>query len=241
MPSAEPDKQSLVPWSGEAFRLFPTRFPPVNVYDGLIANDRHEEVAKVEAITNPRLRSEERLRTSLQGPSTARLQNWNLAPFAYGNPDGTTFFSEDRPCLELGLERQTALAVSVRKRETFLAATNQRPTGLDMRMLRSPVEGLFWDLRSLEPRPAGLDENDRRKLGARLPKGAQGILYNPVERPLGTCVAIIDGDALKRSEQSTHFRYLWDGSRISLLYAFDRKGKTISAEELSGAGDVLAA
>jgi hypothetical protein len=241
MPSAEPDKQPLVQWSGEAFRLFPTRFPPVNVYDGLIANDRHEEVVRIEALTNPRLRSEERLRTSLQGPSDARLQNWNLAPFAYGNPEGTTFFSEDRPCLELGLERQTALAISVTKREAFLAATNQRPTGLDMRMLRSPVDGLFWDLRGVEPCLAELTESDRRKLGANLPEGAQGILYNPVERPLGTCIAIIDGAVLKRSEQSTHFRYLWDGSRISLLYAFDRKGKTILAEELSGAGDVLAA
>jgi hypothetical protein len=241
MRNAEPENGSLIKWSGDAFRLFPTRFPPVNVYDGLVANDRHEEVATVEALTNPRLRSLHRLRSSLETTSDPRLQNWNLAPFAYGNPDGTTFFGEGTPCLELALERQTALAISVCKREAFLSATNQGPTGLDMRMLRSPVEGLFWDLRSLEDRPATMTEGQRRKLGASLPEGAQGILYNPVERPIGTCVSIIDGAVLKRSEQSAHFRYLWDGKRIPLLYAFDRKGRTIRADELAGPGDILAA
>lgn len=115
MPSAGLERASLTQWSGEAFRLIPSRFPPVNVYDGLIANERQEELVAAENLTNPRLRSLHRLSAVANSAAAAdpRLQNWNLAPFAYGNPDGSLFFGEDRPCLEMALERQTALAVSV--------------------------------------------------------------------------------------------------------------------------------
>ncbi len=44
MPSAEVENAPVVNWSGDAYRLIPSRFPPVNVYQGLIANDRLEEV-----------------------------------------------------------------------------------------------------------------------------------------------------------------------------------------------------
>lgn len=243
MPSVAPENASLVKWSGEAFRLIPSRFPPVNVYEGVIASDRHDEIVAVENITNPRLRSLSRLQQSAQIDSDAdpRLQNWNLAPFAYGNPDGTTFFGEDRPCLELSFERQTALAVSVAKRESFMQNTGEAPIGLDMRMLCTPVSGTFWDLRDVEQPPVGLDEELRRKIGARMPEGAEGILYRPLERPTGTCIAIVTGDVLQRSQQTVHFRYVWDGKRISLLYAFDRKGTPIEAAALASDNDVLAA
>lgn len=243
MPSVALDAAALVAWSGKAFRLIPSRFPPVNVYDGLIANDRQDEIVAVENITNPRLRSLDRLQQQAQGKPDAnpRLQNWNLAPFAYGNPDGSTFFGEDRPCLELAFERQTALAVSVSKRQLFMEATNEAPIGLDMRMLSTPVSGTFWDLRDVGILPAQLPEVQRRELGARMPEEAQGILYRPAERPIGTCLSIVTGDVLDRSQQTVHFRYLWDGKCISLLYSFDKKGTRIEAAALASDKDVLAA
>ncbi len=243
MPSAALENAPLVKWSGQAFRLIPSRFPPINVYEGLIANARHAEVVAVENITNPRLRSLGRLRQTAQGDAGTdpRLQNWNLAPFAYGNPDGSTFFGEDRPCLEVALERQTALAVSVAKRQSFMEATQEAPIGLDMRMLCTPMTGTFWDLRNVADAPAGLKEKQRRAVGANMPEGAQGILYRPVERPAGTCLAIVTGEVLQRSQQTVHFRYVWDGKRISLLYAFDNKGTPIEADALASDIDVLAA
>jgi hypothetical protein len=241
MPSAAHEDASLTKWSGEAFRLIPSRFPPVSVYDGLIANDRHDELVTAENITNPRLRSLSRLSQSSNGSADPKLQNWNLAPFAYGNPDGTTFFGEDRPCLELAMERQTALAVSVARRQSFMEATREAPIGLDMRMLCTPVSGTFWDLRDVADLPAALNENQRRELGAKMPDGAEGILYRPVERPAGTCLAVITGDVLRRSVQTVHFRYVWDGTRIVLLYSFDKGGTPIQADDLTSAIDVLAA
>lgn len=243
MPSVGLEGAPLTKWSGEAFRLIPSRFPPVNVYEGLIAHDRQEELVAAENLTNPRLRSLDRLSAAASGDATAdpRLQNWNLAPFAYGNPDGSLFFSEDRPCLELALERQTALAVSVARRQSFMEATSEEPIGLDMRMLCTPVSGVFWDLRSAPNSLASLPMKNRRALGAQMPAGAQGILYRPPERPAGTGLAIVTGDVLERSQQTVHFRYVWDGRCIASLYAFDQKGTPIDAAALASEDDILAA
>lgn len=243
MPSVALENAPLVEWAGEVFRLIPSRFPPVNVYEGVIANDRQDEIVAVENLTNPRLHSLSRLQKTAQGDAGAnpRFQNWNLAPFAYGNPDGSTFFGEDRPCLEVALERQTALAVSVAKRQSFMAATQEAPIGLDMRMLCTPVNGTFWDLRDVAGLPAELEKKQRYELGAKMPEGAHGILYHPAERPAGICLAIVTGDILQRSQQTVHFRYVWDGKRISLLYAFDKEGTPIEANTLAGESDVLAA
>lgn len=243
MPSAVPEAFRLTKWSGDAFRLIPSRFPPVNVYDGLIANDRQEEIVAVENLTNPRLRSLDRIAQTVMGDAAAdpRLQNWNLAPFAYGNPEGSTFFDDRLPCLEVAFERQTALAVSVARRQAFMQATQQAPIGLDMRMLCTPVTGTFWDLQDGVVLPAGLEKDQRWELGTRMPERAQGILYRPKERPAGTCLALVTGDVLQRSQQTVHFRYVWDGMRISLVYAFDKDGTRIAAAALAAAEDILIA
>lgn len=233
----------VIEWSGDAYRLIPSRFPPVNVYEGLIANDRLDDVYAAEGLTNPRLRSLNRITSAGVADAAAdpRLQNWNLAPFAYGDPDGTLFFDERKPCLEVAVERQTALAISVAKRERFLSHTAMPSTGLDMRMLRTPVKGKFWDLRNLADPIAGLPEADRRAIGAQMPEEAQGILYRPVERGAGTAIAILTGDVLQRSMQTVHFRYAWDGRKITLLYVFDEEGTRIESEALAGDEDVLEA
>lgn len=234
------DEIEKVSWSGEGFRLIPSRFPPVSVYEDLVANDRVEALVEIENLTNPRLQSAQRL----MGPSlglpadSPRLQNWNHAPFAYSNPEGSRFFPPERPCLEVADSRQTALAVSVARRQTFLSRTSEPPIGLDMRMLKTPVSGTFFDLRGVSP---SLSRDERWEIGASIPKDADGVLYRPAERPSATCVAILRADALGRSLQTVHYRYVWNGSRVTKLYAFDDEGRELFPEALAGLEDVLAA
>lgn len=230
----------IVSWSGDTFRLIPSRFPPVSVYEGLVANDRIEALTKVEDLTNPRLKSEARIAVSAgEDPkSSVRLQNWNLAPFAYGNPEGSTFFDENRPCLEVATERQTALAVSVARRQRFLERTSEAPTGLDMRMFKTPVEGRFWDLRDHN---ADDLSGRAREIGGKIPEGVDGILFRPIERPSATAISIVTGLALGRTLQTVHYRYTWNGEQISLLYAFDEVGTKIEPTDLRGKDDCLVA
>jgi hypothetical protein len=240
MPSVVDSLGPIVPWSGDTYRLIPSRFPPVSVYEGLVANDRLEELTKVEDLTNPRLKSEARIADAAgeNSKSSARLQNWNLAPFAYGNPEGSTFFNEERPCLEMAANRQTALAISVTRRQRFLERTSEAPIGLDMRMFKTPVEGLFLDLRAYDAE----DIYGRgREIGARLPDGVDGILFRPIERPTATAISVVSGLVLGRTLQTVHYRYMWNGQRISLLYAFDEVGTRIEPDNLRDEGDCLAA
>ena len=237
MPSGEAEF-AKVDLEIDLFRLIPSRFPPVEVYDGIVANDRVEELVKVETRTNPRLRSESRLLQAAGDPRPPQLQNWNLAPFKYLNPEGSRFFGPARPALEMAEDRQTALAVSVERRQRFLARTGEPPIGLDMRMLKTPVRGQFLDLRHV---PADASHDDRRRIGDRIADGVDGILYRPPERPSAMCVAVLRGETLGHSIQTVHYRFVWNGSCVDTLYAFDGEGRKIPADTLGSVLDALAA
>jgi hypothetical protein len=240
MPSVVAEIGPVVQWKGETFRLIPSRFPPVSVYEGLVANDRLNALVDIENLTNPRLQSQARIANlENKDPKTsARLQNWNLAPFAYGHPDGSTFFDADRPCLEVAADRQTALAISVAKRQRFLACTSEGPIGLDMRMFKTPLSGRFVDLRCLDAEEA----RDRgRELGKSIGDDVDGVLFHPIERPSATAISVLNGSTLEQTLQAAHYRYQWNGERISLLYAFDDIGTRIEPEHLRSEADCLAA
>lgn len=217
--------------------LIPSRFPPIALYERIAAG-RHDAIAAVEDLTNPRLRERARILGATSGKEPPPLQNWNHAPFAYPNPDGTRFFGPTRPALELADDVQTALAVSVAKREAFLTRTDEAPLDLDMRVLTRTVAGRVADGRAWDP---GLSRDERWRRGeAVLAAGADGILFRCPERPSSTCIAIVNGGTLERAVQCDHFRFIWDGRRIRALYSFT-DGKEVSPEELGSPQAVLAA
>lgn len=228
----------LVSFSGFGFRLIPSRFPPVDVYSGLVANDRFEELAEVESRTNPRLQSEGRLLEIYGNPNSPQLQNWNLAPFKYINPEGSRFFPPTQPALELATDVQTALAIAVRRRELFLNRTCEPATGLDMRMLKTPVKGDFGDLRGLLPE---MDLAARREATKALPSNSAGVLFRADERPFADCISVTDKNALERSIQTVHYRFEWDGERIASIYAFNDEEPEIDPSSLFGKAQILAA
>lgn len=231
------------------FLLIPSRFPPVPLYRR-IASGHDDDVAAIAELHNPRLKEKQRVLGKLGGnaeEASPRFQNWNHAPFAYSNPEGSWFFDRFVRCLEMSLDKQTALAVSVAKREVFLRRTAEAPIGLDMRMLSRRVSGSFLDARAL---PAEIPIEERRKLGKALFSRVDsaelaGVLFRSAERPSGTRISVLDGGVLERAIQGEHFRYIWDGERVSCLYAFDNTGgdeeNQIDPSELSGEADVLAA
>lgn len=238
--SVEGESFDVVLVDADCFRLIPSRFPPVALYERVAANDQLDEVVEAENLTNPRLKSAQRLAGGFApiDETSPRLQNWNLAPFAYSNPEGSTYFRPLHRCLELGEDLQTALALSVQRREAFLLRTAEAPIGLDMRVLKTPVKGRMLDLR---PRLVDADKARRWALGDRLLQADfDGILFCSPARPSATCVGVLKGTALGRSQQTKHFRFIWSGKRISTLYAFD-DAKEVAPEDLAGEAEVIAA
>lgn len=240
MHNGEVEESRLTAVDSDWYRLIPSRFPPISIYERVIANDRVNELVAVENLTNPRLRVARVLTDGVNpiDPTSPRLQNWNLAPFTYPNPDGTRFFRAIYGCLELAEDLQTALAISVRRREAFLRNTAEPPIGLDMRVLKTPVKGRFVDLRNLTE---ALTASERWTLGdSIIGAGHDGVLFRGPERPSTSCIGILKESTLGRSEQTKHFRFIWDGKCISTLYAFD-DAREIAPELLSGDAQVIAA
>lgn len=225
-------------FKGFGYRLIPSRFPSVEVYAGLVANDRFAPLYALEAETNPRLQSRERVIATYGGENSPQLQNWNHAPFRYINPEGSRFFGPTRPALELAVDPQTALTRAVWKRELFLSRTKEAPIGIDMRMLKTPIDGHFADLTDL---PKDLDEAGRRAAGARVSPDLAGAAFLAPERDGALCLAVTDNSVLGATIQTVHYRFEWNGVRVAKLYAFTESGEEWDPTELCGRAQVIAA
>ena len=215
---------------GIYYVLIPSRFPPIDIF-ARISNGQDEAFFELESLTNPRLKEKRQILNGADAVdgNSPLVQNWNHAPFAYPNPDGTYFFGPDLSALELASDLETALAISVAKRERFLGDTSEPATGLDMRALSRTVRGRFADFRNLDPK---MPTDQRRKLGQRVfEAGLDGLLFRSVDRPSGLCVSILQIGTLGNAVQGEHFRFNWNGSHIDVLYDF-RTGTRIYPDKL---------
>ena len=200
-------------------RLIPSRFPPVPLYERLGGHEVQRAAEACEAKTNPRLRALERLAN--EGPATSagsRTQNWNLAPFSYVNPEGTTLLDGSYKVLELVGGVRCALAAAVLRRELFLGGSEEAALQIEMRALVHKVTGRFFDLTGAPFEP---DLEKRRALGADLyraaPEEVQGLIYPRPDLGVARGLTVFDGAALGPATQTDHYRFLWDGSVITQI------------------------
>ncbi len=222
----------------KAFLLIPSRFPPIRLYER-IAGDFHDAVTDLEDLTNPRLRQKEQIiEASGLDDKSPSLQNWNHAPFAYFNPEGSWFFPPQTPCLEVSADIQTALAVSVAKRTRFLSQTDQDKLNLDMRVLSRGISGRFLDARGFD---RSMDQAKRWALGKEiLEREVDGVIFSSPERPVGDRYAVLNGDCLERAIQGDHYRFVWNGKEVKELYSF-AKGDVIDPKDLQSENLILPA
>ena len=218
--------------AGDWRRLIPSRFPPIDVYSRLGDSSLRSVAQELESLTNPRLRARNVVASAASeaGGVPARLQNWNHAPFAYKDPEGSTFLNPLFGVLELMDGVEAALRRAILRREVFLGRTDEPAMDLDMRVLVTRVEGEFVDLRDA---PLDPDRSRRWQLGARLREdGAAGVLFRPSSHLADQGLAIFDAAALAaQSVQANHYRFVWDGRVISSVYDFS-SGTEIRRDEL---------
>ena len=205
-----------------AYRIVPSRFPPVGVFDAIADPKDLDAIYQIEALTNPRLREEwgglanvpKEHRVS--GPGTTPL----MAAFTHVNPEGSRFSDGSHGVLYLAHEFDTAVEETVFHREQFLAATKEPPIGITMRCYVSGVHGNLHDIRGgwkAEHDPDSYAAS--RKLGATLRgAGSNGIAFDSVRRPGGECVSMFRPRLVQNVRQSVHLRYAWDGQSIANVY-----------------------
>ena len=124
-----------------SWRLVPSRFPPVSLFDRVASESELSIVVSIEGITNARLRNEigeinlvpEAERQF--GPGTTPI----MAAFTHINPEGSRFSNGSYGVYYAANDIPTALAETRYHRELFLRRTNEPATEIDMRSYLSLI------------------------------------------------------------------------------------------------------
>ena len=219
-----------VRWS-QAFRIVPSRFPPVGVYDRIADPDDLEALFAIEALTNPRIRDELGVlplvpkERRISGPGTTPV----MAAFTHLNPDGSRFSDGTWGVFYAARSLITAVEDTVYHRERFLPATADPACDVEMRCYRTSIQARLHDLRGSWPAEHDPDSYVASvKLARRLrANGSDGIVYDSVRHTGGECVAVFYPDCVAPCVQAEHLRYCWDGRRIAKVLAVSelKRGK----------------
>lgn len=207
-----------VRWS-HAYRIVPSRFPPVGVYDRIADPADLDAVFAIEALTNPRLREEAGAlklvskEHRISGPGSTPI----MAAFTHLNPQGSRFSDGSWGVFYAAHSVATAVEETVYHREQFLAATAEPACDTQMRCYCTSVDSKLHDIRGGWPPAHDPDSYVASVALARDVRAADsnGIVYDSARHRGGECLAAFHPDVVARCMQAQHLIYRWDGSRIS--------------------------
>lgn len=208
-----------------AYRVVPTRYPAITLFDRVADSEDFEALYALEAMTNARVRDEvgdlslvppaERL----YGPGSGPI----MAAFTHLNPAGSRFSDGDYGTFYAARDKETAIAETVHHTGRFMRATRERAMSLHMRLYRVRASGEVVDLRQAAiDEPAIVDPDDygyTQQLGRRLrQEGANGLIYPSVRHGGGECLAAFRTCLLSHCLHAAYLVYHWDGERVANVF-----------------------
>lgn len=207
------------------YRIIPSRFPPIALFEAVADPADLEAVFQIEAMTNDRLREEAGdlalvpAEDRVAGPGTSPI----MAAFTHLNPEGDRFTDGSYGVFYAGCTLGTAIAETRYHRTRFLAATDEPAQELDMRVYAVDLDAALHDIREMRGTQAGLYHPDSyavaQETARRLrDEGANGIVYASVRDEGGECAAVFRPRLLSNCRQERHLTYVWDGTGISTVY-----------------------
>jgi hypothetical protein len=209
-----------------SYRLIPTRYPTVGLYDRVADPADLDVVFAIEALTNPRIR-EELGELQLVAPEE-RVSGAGSTPimaaFTHLNPEGSRFSDGSYGVYYAAHAVETAIAEVSHHRAVFMARTAEPEIDLDMRLVTANVDAELHDLRALGPAAARTILHpdhyaSSQALGRRLrAAGSWGVQFPSVRHAGGFCVGIFRPKALARAKDGAHYALHWDGHRVSHWY-----------------------
>ena len=214
---------SRVAWK-PCYRLVPSRFPPIGLFDRVADPADLDAVFAVENLTNPRLRQEagdislvppeERI----TGPGTTPI----MAAFTHLDPEGNRFSDGSYGVYYAAQSLATAIEETRHSRARFLSRTNEAPIEVDMRTYLTDVDGDLHDIRG-RPELVDIYAPNSYAAGQALGRALKainswGIAYDSVRHKGGVCVGVFRPRILSNCIQGPHFCYVWDGAQIKTVY-----------------------
>ncbi|PMS17702.1 hypothetical protein C0Z18_19830 [Trinickia dabaoshanensis] len=214
-----------------AYRVIPTRFPAVNLFDRVASSEDFEALYALEAMTNDRLRNEVGELDLVPpeercfGPGCGPI----MAAFTHLNPLGSRFSDGSYGVFYCAREARTAVAETRYHSGLFLAATKQAPLRQQMRLYTVHARGEAIDLRNdpaLDPAVLSpIDYSAGQALGRRYRQaGAAGIVYPSVRDPSGECLAAFKTTLLRDCRHAAYLEYNWNGSAIDSVFELNQIG-----------------
>jgi hypothetical protein len=208
------------------FRVISSRFPPIHLFERVAAAEDWEALYWLESLTNPRLRDEVGeielvpREDRIFGPGASVI----MAPFTHLNPEGSRFADDTFGAFYAAASLDTSIAETRFHREVFLRATRQPALELDMRTYLCDVAASFHDIRGKGDRMADIYDPDSYAASQKLARslrlaGSNGVVFDSVRHSGGQCLAVYRPRLVQNCRQGTHLRYVWDGARISQVYA----------------------
>ena len=215
---------SKIEWR-PCFRIVPSRFPPIALFEAVADAADLEAVYQIEAMTNDRLREEVGDITlvppedRVSGPGSSPI----MAAFTHLNPEGDRFTTGTYGVFYAGRTIDTAIAETRYHRTRFLQATSEPAQELDMRVYAVDLDAELHDIRTMrESHPAFYHSSNygvSQELALQLREnGSDGIVYKSVRDESGECTAVFRPRLLSNCRQERHLCYVWDGKTISAIY-----------------------
>ena len=214
-----------------SYRLIPSRYPTVGLYDAIADPADLDVVFAIEALANPRIRDELGEITlvakdeRVTGPGATPV----MAAFTHLNKDGSRFSAGAYGVYYAAHSLETAIAEVSHHRAVFLRSTEEPAIDIDLCLVTANVEADLHDL--AEPGEAAnaanrfaaaLDPDDyapSQALGRALRAvESWGIRYPSVRHAGGECVGIFRPRALRHAKAAGHYALCWDGSRFTHWY-----------------------
>jgi hypothetical protein len=207
-------------WS-PAYRVIPTRFPAVNLFDRVATPEDFDALYALEAMTN------DRLRTELGELDLVPREERRFGP-GYG-PLGSRFSDGSYGVFYCARSRVTAIAETRYHTGQFLAATAEAPMRQQMRLYTVIASGEVVDLRNDPSLDAAIlsphDYLSGQSLGRAVrAAGAPGIAYPSVRDPGGECLAAFRPALLRGCHHAAYLEYNWNGSVVDMVFELNQVG-----------------
>jgi hypothetical protein len=207
------------------FRIVPSRFPPINLFEAVADPADLEAVFQIEAMTNDRLREEAGdillvvPEDRVSGPGSTPI----MAAFTHLNPDGDRFANGTYGVFYAGRTIETAIAETRYHRVRFLQATSESAQEIDMRVYAVDLDAELHDIRAKRESHAAYYHPSNYAVSQELARDlrknrSNGIVYASVHDDVGECAAVFRPRSLSNCRQERHLCYVWDGRAISTIY-----------------------
>ncbi|MCP4407410.1 MAG: RES family NAD+ phosphorylase [Gammaproteobacteria bacterium] len=210
-----------------SWRLVPSRFPPVGLFNRVARVEDLEIVMDIESLTNDRLREEVGdlslvpNEDRIVGPGTMPI----MAAFTHLNSEGSRFTDGSYGVYYAANTVDAAIAETVFHRGRFLSATRESPIEIDMRSYASDIHTQFHDIRGKQETMPNVYDPDPKCYAAAQSfasslrkEGSNGIVYDSIRDPGGECIAVFKPRVLAPVVQGKHYCYVWDGRKITDIY-----------------------